>query len=48
VYQYSYLGSLPDSGGKLKVELQQVQTVLEDRFQGEGILSDYFKDVWRN
>ncbi len=24
VYQYSYLGSLPDSGGKLKAELQQV------------------------
>ena len=47
VYKYSYLGSLPESGGKLKAELQQVQTILGDRFQGEGILSDYFKDVWR-
>ena len=47
MYKYSYLASLPGSGGKLKAELQQVQTVLEDRFQGEGILSEYFKSVWR-
>jgi hypothetical protein len=46
VYKYSYLGSFPKNNGKLKNEFQQVQAVLEDRFQGEGILSEYFKSVW--
>jgi hypothetical protein len=29
------------------IELHQVQVVLEERFQGDGLLSEYFKDVWR-
>ena len=45
VYRFSYLASCSNSDSKL--ELLQVQAVLEDRFQGEGILSEYFKDVWR-
>ena len=46
VYKYSYLGSIPYPKGKRKDEFQQVHAVLEDRFQGEGILSEYFKSVW--
>ncbi|XQY91641.1 hypothetical protein ACNRWW_19460 [Metabacillus sp. HB246100] len=47
VYRYSYLGSYPNTYGKLKDEFYQLQAVLEDRFQGEGLLSEYFKSVWR-
>lgn len=46
VYKYSYLGSFPNPDGNLKDEFQQVHAVLEDRFQGEGVLSEYFKSVW--
>ncbi|MGM0919948.1 MAG: hypothetical protein ACQEWW_01790 [Bacillota bacterium] len=38
VYKYSYLGS--------KAGFQQVQAVLKDRFQGEGLLAGYFRSVW--
>lgn len=48
VFKYSYLTSFPNTYGKLKDELQQVQAVLEDRFTGEGVLSVYFKSVWSN
>lgn len=47
VYKYSYLASLPNSED-LKDELHQVKEVLEDRFQGEGLLSTYFKDIWNS
>lgn len=46
VYNYSYLASLPDSCRKHKAEFDQLQAVLDDRFQGEGLLSGYFKSVW--
>ncbi|WP_303969714.1 hypothetical protein [Sporosarcina ureae] len=46
VYKYSYLGSFPRSDEKLKDEFQKVHVVLEDRFQGNGVLSEYFKSVW--
>lgn len=48
VYRYSYFGSLPNTERKLKDEFYQVQAVLEDRFQGEGVLSEYFKSVWHS
>ena len=46
VYKYSYLACFNEYG-KLEEELHQVQVVLEERFQGDGLLSEYFKDVWR-
>ena len=46
VYKYSYLGSFPNSDEKLKDEFQKVHVVLKDRFQGNGVLSEYFKSVW--
>lgn len=46
VYRYSYLASFPNTVTQLKGEFHQLQAVLEDRFQGEGLLSQYFKDVW--
>lgn len=48
IYTYSYLGSFPNTYGTLKSELKQVQTVLEDRFKGEGLLAEYFKEVLRH
>lgn len=45
VYKYSYLGSFLNTDGTLKNELKQVQPVLKDRFKGEGLLSEYFKEV---
>lgn len=45
IYTYSYLGSFPNTYGTLKNELKQIQPVLEDRFKGEGLLSEYFKEV---
>lgn len=48
VYRYSYLGYSSNTQGKLKEEFYQVQYVLEDRFQGEGVLSQYFKSVWHS
>lgn len=47
VYKYSYLGSFPNTYGTLKNELKQIQPVLEDRFKGEGLLAEYFKEVLR-
>ncbi len=46
VYKYSYLGSLPNTYGTRKNELKQVKSVLEDRFRGEGLLSEYFNSVF--
>lgn len=46
VYRYSYLGSFPNPYNEHKVEFEQLQAVLEERFQGEGVLSGYFKSVW--
>lgn len=44
VYRYSYLASISN---KVSSEATlQLQDVLEDRFQGEGLLSSYFKRVW--
>ncbi|MEE6452637.1 hypothetical protein RAH41_18900 [Gottfriedia acidiceleris] len=48
VYKYSYMGSIPNTYGKHKYEFQQVRAVLEDRFQGKGLLSGYFKSVWNS
>lgn len=49
VYSYSYFGSFSNTENKrLKEERHKVQAVLEERFQGEGVLSEYFKSVWRN
>lgn len=47
VYKYSYLGSFSNTYRKHKDVFQQVQTVLEDRFKGDGLLSEYFKSIWR-
>ncbi|KUP24602.1 hypothetical protein [Paenibacillus sp. DMB5] len=46
VYKYSYLWSLPISRDKNDGEFEEVRAVLEERFQGEGVLSRYFKSVW--
>jgi len=46
IYAYSYLGSFSNTYGTREYELQQVQNVLEDRFKGEGLLSDYFKSIY--
>lgn len=46
VYRYTYFGSFPNEEDKLKEELRQLRAVLEERFPGEGILSEYFKSVW--
>lgn len=48
VYRYSYFSSFSNTDTKLKDEFHQVQVVLEDRFQGEGLLSQYFRDVWHS
>ncbi|MGE7118883.1 hypothetical protein ACQKIC_01525 [Peribacillus sp. NPDC046944] len=52
IYTYSYLASFPNTDQKLKGKFHQVKdqvkAVLEDRFQGEGVLSEYFRDVWRS
>ena len=48
VYKYSYLGSFPNTGEKLKDEFHQMQAVLEEKFQGESLLSEYFKSAWRS
>jgi len=48
VYKYSYLGSFPTSDEKLKDEFKKVQFVLKARFQGNGVLSEYFKSVWNS
>jgi len=48
VYRYSYFGSFPHIDKKSKDELHLVQAILDDRFQGEGILSEYFKSVWQS
>lgn len=48
VYRYSYLGSFSKPDEKLEEEFYQVQAVLEERFQGEGVLSGYFKSVWHS
>ncbi|WP_226669630.1 hypothetical protein [Metabacillus litoralis] len=48
VYRYSYLGTFLNTEGKLKDEFYQVHAVLEDRFQGEGVLSEYFKSMWHS
>lgn len=47
VYKYTYLASYSTPEEKsLEAEFQKLQCVLEDRFQGVGILSEYFKSVW--
>lgn len=47
VYKYTYLASYSTLEGKsLETEFQKLQCVLEDRFQGVGVLSEYFKSVW--
>ena len=47
IYKYTYSGSYSNKERKLKKELHHVQAVLEERFQGEGVLSEYFKEIWR-
>lgn len=47
VYKYSYMCSLPNSRDKYKAEFEQIQSVLEQRFPGDGVLSNYFKSVWQ-
>ncbi|OIN67358.1 hypothetical protein BLD48_06965 [Exiguobacterium sp. KRL4] len=46
IYTYSYLRSFSNTYDKHKEVFQQVQIVLEDRFKGEGLLSDYFKNAF--
>ncbi|KOF08700.1 hypothetical protein AC739_18860 [Planococcus glaciei] len=48
VYQYSYISSLTSDDVELKNGFQQLKTVLEDRFQGKGLLSEYFTSIWQN
>lgn len=45
VYKYSYLWSLPISRDKNDDEFEELRAVLEEQFQGEGVLSRYFKSV---
>lgn len=45
IYAYSYLRSFSNTYGTRENELQQIQNVLENRFKGEGLLSDYFKST---
>lgn len=46
VYRYTYLSMLSDPYEKQRDEFYQLQTVLEERFQGNGLVSDYFKGIW--
>ncbi|MED4784686.1 hypothetical protein [Brevibacillus choshinensis] len=46
IYKYSYLGSLPGSYGQHKSVFLELQAIIDERFQGEGVLSGYFKSVW--
>ena len=49
VYKYSYLGSFTNTyrtRRTRKNELKRVKPVLEDRFRGEGLLSEYFKSIF--
>ena len=46
VYRYTYLSMLPDTYERQKDEFYQLQTVLEEKFQGKGLVSDYFKSIW--
>lgn len=46
VYKYTYLGSLSTSINDIKDEFHQLQEVVKERFQGSGLLSSYFKDIW--
>lgn len=49
IYKYSYLGSFTNTyrtRRTRKNELKRVKPVLEDRFRGEGLLSEYFKSIF--
>ncbi|MFL0507173.1 hypothetical protein ACH0B5_15645 [Ureibacillus sp. 179-F W5.1 NHS] len=46
IYRYTYFGAFPNEDDKLREAIQQVHAVLDDRFQGEGVLSAYFQSVW--
>lgn len=46
VYKYTYLGSISNTIDNEKEEFQQLQEVMEERFQGNGLLSSYFKEIW--
>lgn len=46
IYKYSYLGSFTNTYRTRKNELKRVKPVLEDRFRGEGLLSEYFKSIF--
>ena len=48
VYRYSYIGSQASIEVELKNGYQPLEVVLEDRFQGKGVLSEYFKDIWNS
>lgn len=48
VYQYSYISSLTSDDVELKNGFQQLKIVLEDRFQGKGLFSEYFTSIWQN
>lgn len=51
VYRYSYLASFIEIIEIIEQHEEafyQVQAVLEDRFQGEGLLSTYFKEIWQS
>ncbi|WP_214772211.1 hypothetical protein [Exiguobacterium sp. s39] len=45
IYTYSYFGSFLNTHGLLENESQHIQQVLEDRFKGERLLSEYFKSM---
>jgi hypothetical protein len=46
VYRYTYLSMHPNTYENQKDEYHQLQAVLKERFQGEGLVSDYFKSIW--
>lgn len=48
VYKYTYLGSCSSNIREYKRVKKLLQAVLESRFQGEGLVSTYFKSVWSN
>lgn len=47
IYKYTDLRSYSNNERKIEEELHHLQAVLEERFQWEGLLSEYFKDIWR-
>lgn len=46
VYRYTYLSCFSDAAKEQKAVYYQLQTVLKEKFKGDGLLSDYFISTW--